>query len=255
MGTGLCRGGYRLAVKILRRFRVRASSFRRFQVGMFAALIFGAGAAPSAPLVAQGPPDAADREAALRVLERASERYQEIGAFCGAFEQEMSVPLLRQVTRSHGTLCQAGADRFLMDFEDPEGDIVVADGTHVWVYFPSTDPGQVFRSGLSASDGRFDFHREFLEDPGEKYEPVHRGREEIEGRWTQAIHLTPIAPSPYRGAQVWIDTETSLIRKVEIEEDNESIRTVRLLNVEIDPDLADDLFEFTPPPGVQVITR
>ena len=189
------------------------------------------------------------------MLERASERYAGIDAFCGAFEQEMNVPLLRQVTRSRGRLCQARPDHFLMDFSDPEGDVVVADGEHLWVYFPSTDPGQVFRSDLSASDGRFDFHREFLEDPGEKYRPEYRGEEVVDGRSTHVVSLTPLEPSPYVRAQVWIDAESALIRKVEIHEDNESVRTVVLRDLEIEPQISASLFEFEPPSGVQVIVR
>ncbi len=218
----------------------------------FAFLLAPTGSANS--MAAQSPGEG-DRDEALRILQAASERYEGVQAFCGSFEQEMNVVLLNQVTESHGLLCQARPDRFLMQFHQPAGDVVVADGTHLWVYFPSTDPGQAFRSDLAASEGRFDFHREFLDDPGQKYEPEYRGEEEMEGRTAHVIHLTPLEPSPYQEATVWIDGQESLIRKVRIVEENESVRTVVLRDLELEPEISDDLFEFTPPSGVQVIVR
>jgi outer membrane lipoprotein carrier protein len=192
---------------------------------------------------------------AVAVLERAAERYAALEGFCADFRQEIQVTLLRQTARSRGELCQARSDRFEMRFTEPEGDRVVADGVHLWVYFPSTDDGQVFRTGLGGGEGRFDLHREFLSDPGVRYAARLEGREVLEGRDVFVLDLTPLVPSPYVNARVWIDASDHLIRRLVILEDSESIRTLDLSNIRLNPAMDETRFRFDPPSGVQVIAR
>ncbi len=209
--------------------------------------------------VAAGPGDVlAMQEAAdpLVILERASGEYSALTGFCADFRQTLTSPLLNQVTRSRGRMCQQQPDRFSMRFTDPEGDLVIADGEWLWVYFPSSDAGQVIRSPMiSGGQGRFDFHREFLSDPGTRYAPAYLRTEEIDGAPSHVIRLVPRQPSAYREAQVWIDEGTWFIRRTEIEEENGNLREVQLAGFEPNPQLGSEAFRFTPPRGVQVITR
>lgn len=191
----------------------------------------------------------------LAILEAASRTYQDMEAFCATFDQELRVPLLNQVTRSRGELCQRRPNRFLMRFSEPEGDVVVADGEHLWVYFPSTDPGMVFQSRPGSDAGRMDFHREFLVDPGSKYVPGYDGREAVGGRDADVVSLVPRVTSDYRRARLWIDRRDHLVRRIQIEEANESVRTLLLTDVRLNPPLPDGTFTFVPPEGVQVIQR
>ncbi|MSR22242.1 MAG: outer membrane lipoprotein carrier protein LolA [Gemmatimonadetes bacterium] len=206
-------------------------------------------------LVALAPPCAVLAQDAVTVLERAAARYEALDAFCADFRQEIDVTLLRETTRSRGELCQARSDRFEMRFSDPAGDRLVADGAYLWVYFPSMDDGQVVRSTLAAGEGRYDLHHEFLSDPGRRYAAQLDGREIVEGRECYVLAMTPLVPSPYRHAQVWIDRSDFLIRKLVILEESESIRTLELSNVRLNPRLDEARFRFEPPPGVQVIAR
>jgi len=188
-------------------------------------------------------------------MERASARYRGMETFCAQFRQEIRNDLLRQTTRSSGELCQARPDRFEMRFSDPEGDRIVADGSFVWVYFPSVDPGQVFRSALAAAEGRFDLHREFLGDPGVRYAPTLEGRVEIAGRSAQVISLRPLLASPYLRARIWVAVDDPLILKLEIVEEEGIVREVELAGTAPNVSLSAERFRFNPPPGVQVITR
>lgn len=226
--------------------RMRFIQGLRFGAGLVLLLLLD-----GVPLHAQ----ASSPAEAIRVLERAEARYAALDALCADFVQEMHVVLLNQVTRSEGKLCQKDPDLFIMRFTNPAGDLVVADGSHLWMYFPSMDRNQVVRSRLEASQGRFDFHREFLANPGQKYTPTHEGRETLQGRDTHVLHLVPRTQSAYRSARVWIDSESWLIRRVRIEEENGSIRQVDLANMEMNPAISRDLFHFAPPAGAQVIDR
>lgn len=207
-------------------------------------------AAPAAATALQGTTDP------VAILERASGEFQTLEGFCADFRQTLTVPLLDQVTRSRGRLCQQQPDRFSMRFSDPEGDLIVADGEWLWVYFPSSDAKQVIRSAMtSGGQGRFDFHREFLSDPGTRYDPSYLGTEELDGADSHVIRLIPRQASTYREARVWIDAGLWLIRRVEIEEENGNRREVRLAELERNPRLGSEAFGFVPPEGVQVITR
>ena len=192
----------------------------------------------------------------LAILERASGEYSALTGFCADFRQTLTSPLLNQVTRSRGRMCQQQPDRFSMRFTDPEGDLVIADGEWLWVYFPSSDAGQVIRSPMtSGRQGGFDFHREFLSDPGTRYAPAYLRSEELEGASAHVIRLVPRQASAYREARVWIDEGTWVIRRTEIEEENGNLREVQLAGFEPNPRLGSEAFRFTPPRGVQVITR
>ena len=216
-------------------------------------IVLAMSCAAAGPVAAIAIQEAADP---LAILERASGEYSALTGFCADFRQTLTSPLLNQVTRSRGRMCQQQPDRFSMRFTDPEGDLVIADGEWLWVYFPSSDAGQVIRSPMiSGGQGRFDFHREFLSDPGTRYAPAYLRSEEIDGSFTHVIRLVPRQPSAYREAQVWIDEGTWFIRRTEIEEENGNLREVQLTGFEPNPLLGSEAFRFTPPRGVQVITR
>jgi outer membrane lipoprotein carrier protein len=202
----------------------------------------------------EGQSDSAGSDA-QDILARAAERYTALQGFCAEFHQTIDVTLLRQTRESRGELCQAKPNGFEMRWEDPAGDRIVADGSDLWVYFPSTDEGQAFRTPLESSEGRFDLHREFLSDPGERYEASFLRTERIDGRDTYVLHLRPRVDSPYIETTLWIDTEEYLIRRLEILEESESIRTLDLVGMRLNPQIPPERFRFDPPPGVQVITR
>lgn len=186
------------------------------------------------------------------LLERAEERYAELHSLCADFQQRLHVPLLGQTTESRGRLCQQAPRFFRMDFADPAGDAIVADGEHLWIYYPSTQPGQVVRTDLQGG-GSIDFHREFLSDPMGRYEVETQGAETVGGRATQRFRLTPRAAAPYLRATVWIDTADALVRRIEIEQEGGSKRWLEMSNLGLNPDLADGFFRFTVPEGTQVV--
>lgn len=211
----------------------------------------GALAAASVPAPAAAQTSEAD---ALRLLEAAAERFAGVRSICADFEQQIRVPLLGEERTSKGRLCQRRPNLFRMDFTDPDGDQVVADGEHFWLYYPSMSPGQVVRLPVDPERGGLDFYREFLEDPAGTYHVGPGQQETVDGAATLRIPLTPREARGYRQATVWVDRETRLIRRIEIEEENGSVRRVELRDTRLDPTLADDHFRFVPPAGVQIVS-
>jgi len=190
------------------------------------------------------------------ILTRAGERYRRIHSFCAHFSQERIVPLLHQTTRSEGELCEMQPAYFAMDFTEPDGDRVVADGRYLWMYYPSMSPDQVMRTRLEGtSGGALDFQREFLEDAENRFRVTYQGRDSVTGRATHALELEPREDRGYRKARVWLEVDRGLIRKVEITEENGSVRRVVLSDIRLNPELEPSHFQFTPPPGTRILDR
>ena len=199
--------------------------------------------APAAPAGAQEPG---------HPLDDASRRYREVNAMCADFEQVVEVRLFRRTIRSAGQVCQQRPNLFSMRFTDPRGDMVVSDGQYFWVYYPSAIEGQVMRYPVAESPGREDFFREFLEDPGAKYEAEPGGVETVGGRECQVVTLTPLEEATYRRARLWIDSRTHVIRRLELHEANK-VRILTLANLDLSPSPDPGLFTFEVPAGARVM--
>lgn len=191
---------------------------------------------------------------AASVLAAAEAHYAPVVTLCADFVQHRSIPLLREEQTGRGRLCQARPDRFAMRFTEPAGDVVVVDGTSVWLYWPSSDPVQVVKFPVGDAPGGFDLHREFLSDPATKYGAEYVGRETLDGQAVHRIRLRPLRPTSYQVATVWIEVGTPRLRQVRLEEENGSVRTITLSNIQVGATAPAGWFTFTPPPGAQIIS-
>jgi outer membrane lipoprotein-sorting protein len=111
------------------------------------------------------------------------------------------------------------------------------------------------RTTMAASGGQVDLHREFLSNPTERYHAVLSGVENVDGRPSHVVVLTPRTRSGYQRVRLWIDREDALVRRFEITEENESVRTLDLRNIRRNPTLPDRLFQFSPPAGAQIFEQ
>ncbi len=200
-------------------------------------------------------PVAGQRDRAQKILAAAAERYAGIRSLCADFEQHLSVPMLQENRRGRGRLCEERPNLFAMRFTEPKGDEIVADGKSVWVYYRSADPKQVIETPMSDADGGFDFQREFLRDPGARYTASYVGTDTVAGHLCHRLHLVPRTETSYRSADVWIDDGVPVLRRVRVEEENGSVRTVTLLHIRTNLRIDPSWFTFKLPPGAQVIRR
>ncbi len=191
----------------------------------------------------------------MEILSAAARRYSRVTSLCADFEQHLVVPVLKEDRTGRGRLCQEQPDLFAMRFTHPAGDAVVADGKWVWIYYPSSDPKQVIQMQMTDSDQGFDFHREFLQDPADKYDASYVGTDTVAGHRCHRVHLVPKKNLSYRSADVWIDAGSPVLRRVQVDDKNGSTRTVTMLRVETNPKIARSWFTFTPPRGAEVIRR
>lgn len=214
-----------------------------------------AGSAPGAKPPAPTAEQARSQDRAAQILSQAEAAANGVRSLEADFTQTMTVPLLNQSQRSAGKLYQRKPDRFLMRFSDPEGDVIVADGRHFWLYYPSADRTQVIRTSIAEGGEAVDLQAQFLSNPNQRFVSTVAGEESVGGRPAHVLTLVPRGASPYRILKIWVDKEDHLVRRFEITEENESVRRVELRNLRTNHSLANSLFTFTPPEGAQVFDQ
>jgi chaperone LolA len=195
------------------------------------------------------------QDQAEEVLARAAAAYENVVTLRSQFVQKIDIPALERHKEGRGVVFQKKPNYFVMRFEEPQGDIVVADGEWFWMYYPSAQPGQVVRTPIRQTAENATLGGEFLVNPSERYVATYVGRASVDGREAHLLSLVPKFDAPYTLVRVWIDASDYLVRQFEIHEENETVRTITLSNLEVDIDLPDELFTFSVPPGVEVFTR
>jgi chaperone LolA len=203
-------------------------------------------------LAAMGATNVRAQDRGMALLLQAAGRYSAVSTLCADYVHQLVNPLLDQERTGRGRLCQARPNLFGMRFTEPAGDLVVVDGADMWYYTPSTDSLQAWRAPLDRGTGGRDFHREFLQDPDQKYEVTYEGAEVVAGSNTHRLRLTPKTRQSYRAAVLWLEEGTSLLRQIRLEEENGNRRTITLSRIEFDVTPPAGWFVFTPPAGVTV---
>ncbi len=208
-----------------------------------------------------GEPAAAETQSGSRqdqanaILRRVEATSEGIRTFEADFVQSLKVPLLGTDTRSTGKLYQRRPDRFAMRFTDPAGDVMVADGRHFWIYYPSNDRTQVIRTSIAQVGEQADLQKQFLSNATARFVPTLNGEETIAGEAVWALTLVPKRQSPYKVIRIWVDKDDGLVRRFEMTEENDSVRRLELRNIRVNGPVSDALFAFTPPAGTQIFDQ
>ena len=192
---------------------------------------------------------------AREILAKASKAYEQVITLRSDFVQRIEIPALETEKEGRGVVYQKKPNYFLMKFDEPKGDMVLADGEYFWMYYPSAQPDQVIRTPIDRSSQTATLGQQFLVNPTERYVATYVQQENVGDRPAHLVALVPKFEAPYTLVRVWIDAQDYLVRKFEVHEENETVRTITLHNVQAGIDLPDDLFRFEPPPGVEVFTR
>jgi len=211
----------------------------RIVVGNLVALLLLAGTSSAAA------------DALKDVLGRLQTRYETTRTLAADFRQTIESPTLATPLESKGTVAFEKPNRMRWEYEAPDKQLIVGDGTVLWIYQPDDKQaikaplGQVFQSttpvsflaGLGHIDRDFDATLE----------------KEEAARWV--LRLVPKAKDEKN-----FGTLVLVVRKSDAGVDEARVTdslgtTTRLFlsdekrNVELDP----KLFTFTPPPGVDVV--
>lgn len=195
------------------------------------------------PATTQTPGDAIAAEASVRLRQFLDET-QTLQA---NFSQELLGPDGEVLELATGALSIKRPGRFLWRYSEPVEQLVIADGTNLWIYDVELEQATVslledvaaaspamLLSGEAALDEEFDVVESFDAD---------------DMRW---VMLAPKAESSdFR--QILIGFRGENLSQLRLLDSLDQRTTIELVDLEVNLELADSVFEFQPPFGVDVI--
>lgn len=163
------------------------------------------------------------------------------------FQQRVYDPDGQMLESSSGKLQLRAPRQFRWEVVEPFPQLIVADGTHVWIHDPDLEQVTV----------RIQSHEEqgsplsVLVDPSELERQFKVSGHRADGLdW---LELAPLKPeeSPFEKARLGFDADGLVVMEMH---DGLGQRTqVRFSDWQRNPAVAADTFSFTPPPGTEVV--
>ena len=187
---------------------------------------------------------------------RASRVFRSLSSLRASFQQSIEDRMIG-TQDSRGELVQSGNANLAMRFDDPKGDAIILDGTSVWVYTPSTAPGQVIRMPIP-NDPVYgpNVLARILDKPTERYATRYVGKDALEGRAVDIVEFVPNAADPlFTRAVIWFDQQSGLPRRLVLDELTGIRRTLTLSRIRVNTTVSRKDFSFEVPAGVRIIER
>jgi outer membrane lipoprotein carrier protein len=194
---------------------------------------------------------------AASIVGRSSRVYRSLSSLRADFVQVIDNPMIDSA-ESRGTLVQAGEDKLAMRFTEPPGEAIVIDGQAVWIYTPSTTPGQVIRTAVPSGGPVYGYNMLawLLDRPAERYTASYVRGDKLNGRAVDVVQLVPAVPDlPFDRAILWLDREDGLPRRLEITEPSGALRTLTLFKLRVNQSVPAGTFSFKVPAGVRVVDQ
>jgi outer membrane lipoprotein carrier protein len=147
-------------------------------------------------------------QSADAVLDRAVAAYARLNSMRADFTQTLTNPLTGNSQTTSGTILRKKPNLLSITFDS--GDRVAADGSTLWVYLPSSVPGQVMKMPYTGSNAStVDPAEQFLNSPRTRFTVTSSGTATLGGRKTHAVTLVPKrANANFTNAKVWIEHQT-----------------------------------------------
>jgi outer membrane lipoprotein carrier protein len=200
-------------------------------------------------------PLSARAQSAATILDRAVSAYARLNSMRAEFRQTLTNPLTGNSQTTSGVILRKKPNLLSITFDS--GDRVAADGSTLWVYLPSSVPGQVIRMPYTGGNAStVDPAEQFLNAPRTRFDVTSSGSATVGGRATHAVMLVPKRPNAaFKSAKLWIDDTDSSIRQFDVETANGLKRHVVITRFTPNPELSRSRFRFTVPKGAKVVDQ
>lgn len=175
------------------------------------------------------------------LLDRLRMRYETTDALRARFTQSGGGASMQ------GTLVLRG-DAYRIETPDQ---VLVTDGTTSWVYAKAD--GQVLVNDAIADETTFSPADFFTHYP-DRFDVRVDSTTMLDGVRHEVLRLTPKDSDAFlREVTLWVRQVDTLPRRVQLLDGNGMGMTFDLSNVEVNPPLRSDVFQFVPPPGAEVV--
>jgi outer membrane lipoprotein carrier protein len=200
-------------------------------------------------------PISARAQSAEAIIDRAVAAYARLNSMRAEFNQTLTNPLTGNSQTTSGVILRKKPNLLSITFES--GDRVAADGSTLWVFLPSSVPGQVMRMPYTGSNAStVDPAEQFLNAPRTRFTVTSSGTANVSGRATHAVTLVPKrANAGFTSAKVWIDDADSSIRQFDVESANGLKRHVVITSFTPNPELGRSSFRFAVPKGAKIVDQ
>jgi len=189
-------------------------------------------------------------------LQHAIDAYRSAESISVRFDQTVSNPLTDRKLSSSGELMRRRPNLLSISFGGSNPDRIVADGANLWVYLPSSAPGQVIKvpAAVGQTGMLVDPMGQILSAPTASYVITDAGTATIGGRATHAVTLAPRSRTAlFTRATLWIDDSDGLVRQLESTEPSGLVRKITITRYRTNVSISRSTFQFTPPPDTRVI--
>lgn len=189
-------------------------------------------------------------------LQHAIAAYKDAASISIDFKQTVSNPLTNNALSTTGQLLRRRPNLLSITFNGSDPDRIVSDGSDLWVYLPSTAPGQVIRvpASMGESGMLIDPMGQILSAPVDSYVITDAGTARISGKSTHAITLAPKSRAAlFTAATLWIDDADGLVRQIESTEPSGLVRKITITRFRTNVTIPNSAFRFAPPANVRVI--
>lgn len=183
------------------------------------------------------------------VADRIQKRYESLQSFTADFEQVLTNAASGEQETRTGSISFKHPAMVRWLTVTPEKELLVVGPEYVWNFFPTEELAvkyrvdQVFNSKTMVRflSGRANLKEDFVvESQGE------------DNGWRK-FKLIPYEPEPSLVlGYMWVEPGSDLLRQVLLVDFFGNGNQVALTNLELDVDLDDSLFSFTPPQGVDI---
>ena len=200
----------------------------------------------------------AHAQSAQAILSRAVTAYKGAETIQAHFQQTLANPLTGTTNTTQGELFRRRPNLLAIVFSAPLTDRIVEDGTSLWLYLPSSVPGQVIKMAANKADGMLlDPLGQILSLPSSyQYTLTDAGTAAVGGRATHAITLTPKNDGTlFTKATLWVDDTTGTVRQIETTEPSGLTRRIVITHVTTNRPIPHSTFTFTPPANAHVVDR
>jgi outer membrane lipoprotein carrier protein len=187
-----------------------------------------------------------------RCISRIEKKYSTMNDFHARFEQETFHVSLKTVKKGGGDVYFKKGGKMLWDYKAPEAQKIILDGKNLWFYIPSEK--QVMKNNFSTIPTHIvvDLFRGQI-DIQQKFKVVYIQNVLKDKKSEIEIELIPIIYDPtLKRLILWINPETYIIIKSSIEDEFGNKTSLTFLNIEVDMGIDNSLFNFVPPPDVEI---
>jgi outer membrane lipoprotein carrier protein len=201
-------------------------------------------------LAAQGRSVAAEAKSADQIVDALQKNYDATVDFIADFQQETEVKALNRNLKAWGKLSFKRPGKMLWTYEEPKGQVVLADGSHL--YFLQPEQNQVIKSPLKNAF-RSDIPLSFLLGLGNLKKDFNAVLKATENNQ----HILRLEPKGEAGGfseiLLGISRSSADILWVSIRDAANNLTSLRFSNMKKGVGLQDSLFRMKIPDGVDIV--